>query len=471
MALFRCADSLLPEGQDMESDRAQCDEALTMVRIGIMGHRHPKTPDQLPLYDPLSDCRAARTGLMPDGAGMTEWAVCSPARTDPQANTPSAETAVLHADPRYYLEDPRCTAPAWNLELTESCTLFCRHCYQEPIKCEAWQRGWTADGSAWQGVVDGLLACEPSEVSLTGGEVMLFPSLLEVLTRLRAFRPALPIRMLLSGMSLWQRRSFRELLPSLTEHRVLVKVPIYSCRDAEHDWVTRSPGSLADSLRLIEQLQRSGVQVLVSYLMLQRTQTGIMETCEFLRKLVGQHFVISTLVYPRRRSRPDTNLGSHLLDATAVRTLLQNAQFSAIPTDYLSFQPPCQSGCRFPMVTIAGEVYGCTVCAASSCGDVQGDSASLARANDWRPANDAVRRSPRCDKCVAQSVCKQCCCFVGSGEPEAAYCRLVQACAEVVLQRIRRAIAEGMRFLHEDAKRCWEAWEARVSTGEQAIAS
>ena len=425
-----------------------------------MGHRDPKTPDQLPLYDPLSDCRFPRAGLMPDAAGM-----------DPRGSTPSAEAAVLPAAPRDYLEDPRHRAPAWNLELTESCTLSCRHCYQEPVKCEAWQRGRTADGPAWQGVVDGLLACEPSEVSLTGGEVMLFPRLLDVLTRLRALRPIMPIRMLLSGMSLWQRQSFRELLPSLAAHRVLVKVPIYSCRDAEHDWVTRSSGSLADSLRLIEQLQRAGVQVLVSYLMLHGTQKGIMETCDFLRKLVAHDFVISTLVYPRRRSPSGTNLGSHLLDATAVRALLQNGQFSAIPTDYLSFQPLCRSGCRFPMVTIAGEVYGCTVCAASSCGDVQGDGASLRRGNDWRPEDGPTRRSPRCDKCFAKFVCKRCCCFVGSGEPEVAYCRLVQVCAEVVLQRIHRALAEGMQFLQEDATRCWEAWEECVGAGEQAIAS
>jgi MoaA/NifB/PqqE/SkfB family radical SAM enzyme len=455
----------------MASSEDKYGEMPATARVGIMACPDPTSPSRLLLYDPLSNSRLPQPERRIDAAGEREWRDHSSGEANCKATVRSAGDAVFPPDLRNYFDDPGRGVPAWNLELTDLCTLSCRHCYQEPGKCEAWQRCETANGLTWEKLVGGLLACGVSEVSLTGGEVMLFPGLPEVLRSVRALRPDMRIRMLLSGMSIWRRQSFRELLPSLAEHHVLVKVPIYSCRAVEHDWVTRSPGSLADSLRLIEELQRSGVEVLVSYLMLRETQKGIMETCEFLRKLVGRDFVISTVVYPSRRSCHSGNRGSHLLDATVVRTLLQNEQFSAIAADYLSFQPPCRSGCRFPMLTIAGEAYGCTVCGPSRCGNVDADSASAQRANDWRPEDGPARRSRRCDQCFAQSVCKRCCCFVGSGEPEAAYCRLVRVCAEVVIQRVRQALAEGMRFLHEEGERRWEAWEDCVAAGEQVIAS
>ncbi len=267
----------------------------------------------------------------------------------------------------------------------------------------------------------------------------------------------------MSGMSLWQRRSFRELLPSLAEHRVLVKVPIYSGRDAAHDWVTRSPGSLADSLRLIEWLQRGGVRVLVSYLVLPATCDDVAETCEFLRKLVGDRFVISTVVYPSRRSASGAERGLSLLDASTLRTLLDDGQFSAVPMDYVSFQAQCQSGCRFPVVAMSGDIHGCTVNAASGCGNVARDRAALKRAGSWRPADGAAARMPPCDACFAAPLCKRCPCFMDSGKPAPVYCQLVRACAEVVFGRVRRAIADGMGFLHEDAKRRWEACEVSAS--------
>jgi MoaA/NifB/PqqE/SkfB family radical SAM enzyme len=442
------------------------DDAIAMLKLGTMAHRD--SHGRLSLYDPLAN---ARTTLAGETAGAADGAAVSADLAGDVGRETTATAAgdtVFAADVPPSFDDPRRRTPAWNIELTDSCTLSCRHCYQRPVKREAWQSAPAAGTAAWRPVVDGVLAAEPSEISLTGGEVMLFPELAEVLARIRAARPAMPIRLLLSGMSLWRRRGFRELLPSLAYNRVLVKLPIYSGRPAEHDWVTRSPGSLADVLRLIEELRQAGVAVLVSYLMLQRTCGQIAATCDFLEKLVGRDFVISTVVYPRRRPDRGGRAASLLPDVAVVRSLLQTTRFAAIASDYLSFQPQCRSGCRFPAVAMAGQAYGCTVCGASDCGNVRDDRAALGRAAAWLPPSTAVDASLPCGGCSARAVCKRCLCFFGPELPDAAYCQLVRACAEVVARRIGAAMAEGMRFVHEDAQRRWLSWREFAATGQAA---
>ena len=101
------------------------------IKAAAMARTDAQSSQDLSLYDPLSDVR------------MTV------AADDPLAD--------MDGPQRYYFEDPRARAGAWNVELADHCTLSCRHCYQRPTKCEPSHRvenAEFADGRALTDVSD-----------------------------------------------------------------------------------------------------------------------------------------------------------------------------------------------------------------------------------------------------------------------------------------------------------------------------
>jgi len=428
-------------------------DALACVKVGTMGRPDPCAPDRVILYDPLSDCCLEGARVIPAMPRPTVLSLAT-ARTS-AALTESA----LDAGQRYYFLDGS-RAKAWNVELTDRCTWSCRHCYQSTTKCEAWQQHPGVHDSAWPRLAEVVRAYGPTEISLSGGELLLFDALPQLLAGLRAGDNPVAARVLLTGMALWRRRSFRELLPLLAEHRVVAKVPIYSRLHETNDWVTRCAGSLDDTLRLIESLRAAGVEVFATLLILDQTVDQAVANTGFLRGLMGDAFGISTLVYPSRGKATHRQNLSHLLAPGQIGRLLQEPEFAALPVEYLSFQPQCASGCRFSTVLPDGTVLGCAVCRESAFGNVYADPASLARMASWPPSDHNGLPGAACQQCFASIVCKRCWAFSHDARAVESYCRLVRVCARMVVERIRKAVADGLSFLHPQAHRRWEETRA-----------
>jgi len=427
----------------MTASRSTTPSQRFQLKAGTLGRRDPADPTRVELYDPLTESRLAAARPSDADAGTAAGGV-------------RVEVEVpLDAWQRHCFESPQSRRQGWNLELSGRFTLSCRHCYQRPVKCEPWE----TDSAARDFPLAEIAACEPGEVSLSGGEVLLAADLPQRIRQVRAALPSVPLRILLSGTAMAQRQSFRRLVPLLAEYRILAKVPIYSCRAARHDEVTRSPGSLADALEAIDRLQRASVEVSVSYLILGPAADDAPRTVGMLRQRVGERFSVSSLVYPPRENATPDGDSRWRLDPARLRSLLESTEFAALPVEYLSFESRCGSGCRFPTMIASGQWLGCAVYGGSACGHECGNGRSLLAARDWRPEAERLDSAGRCGRCSLRTVCKRCPAFVARG-PAEDYCRLVRVCADVAAHRIRKALGEGMEFLHEHARQAWELWEA-----------
>ena len=452
--LLRARDPLTGEpGEMMSVTRPAGSDGLQLVpKVGTLTQVTPGDPCRTALYDTLSNAGLDLCGLPVEGRdGLPVATLASP---DDAARPTDAPR-------RCYFEDPRTRACAWNIELTGSCTLACRHCYQSTRKCEPWDAPPGPHAASWKQLAEALIAQQPSDVSLSGGEVILFDATAALLGYLRSASPDTPLRILLSGMALSHRRSFHELLPRLAEWDVLAKVAVYSAYDPIHDWVTRSPGSLRDTLDLVQALQDAGVRLRVSHEVLSPTAPHAIETIDFVRERVGPDVTVTTLVYPPRSPRRGDTGPSLQVEAHQLRTLLDQEEFAALPVEYLSFQPRCTSGCRFPTVLPDGEVWGCAVHAGSACGNLYEDAQALSRARRFAPDPDGPA-DPTCDGCVAKSVCKRCVACVEPEEWRRHYCDLVRVCTHVVAERIRGALSEGYAFVHPEARARWDDLQSRL---------
>ncbi len=413
------------------------------LKRGTMARADPADRQQLILYDPLSDARRGGPAPLGPEGPMT-------------FRDPTGEPFDIPVEAaRYYFQDPRARGASWNVELIDACTMACRHCYQNIRKADPWERPANPHLEGWPRLAAGLLAQRPAEVSLTGGETLLSDGLLPLLEYLTAAEGTPRCRVLLSGIALSQRKSFRALLPQLSQQGVAVKVPIYACQPLLHDWVTRAPGSLADTLVLIECLREAGVATTVSYLILGACADAAEDTIGWLRERVGGQFTVSSLIYPPRDSGRRASTGAHLMSPRQLGRLLARQPFAALPVEYISLQPRCASGCRFPTIRTSGEVLRCAVIAGSVCGNCYEDGSALGRATVGNVWDGGEAAAGPCADCFAESLCKRCVAFVSSPQPDPGYCELVRCCAKVVARRIQKALDEGYRFVHPYAAAIW----------------
>jgi len=425
-------------------------------KVGVLWRQGNGATD---LYDPLSDSRAAAVRAGEDG-GRAAFRLAEPA---PDGHAEEAR--------RYYFADPASAPAPWNVELVDACTLSCRHCYQRSRRCDPWQRPATPHNDRWQDLAEALLALGPDEVSITGGEVLLSDAAAPLLAYLRSRRADLRLRVLLSGVAPVQRRAFQDLVPDLRRLGVRAKVALYGPSEAVHDWITRSPGSWLDTLEMIDALRDAEVPTSVSYEMLGRTAHAAEETVAFLNERVGGAFTITTLIYPPRD--PAAGWGPpDLLPPARLADLLGRPAFAALPVDYLSFQPRCGSGCRFPTVTASGRVLSCAVVGGSDCGEAYGNGEALAIAGRSAPSTRAADAPGPCGECAVRPICKQCVAFLGKEGPLGDYCALVKESARVVVERIRTALEQGYQFLHPEAEGAWNRLQpaAGVRGSESAAA-
>jgi hypothetical protein len=161
---------------------------------------------------------------------------------------------------------------------------------------------------------------------------------------------------------------------------------------------------------------------------------------------------LATLVFPPRdKPRPQDDF-PRLLPSGQLHRMLADRTFAALPVEYVSFLPQCASGCRFPAVTVSGEVLTCAVCP-SSCGNVYDTPA--VKAGRAMHAELAAGEHEACAMCPAAPLCKKCYAFFARSGQAGGYCDLVREAARCVSQRIEQATERGYRLVHPEAAMLW----------------
>jgi MoaA/NifB/PqqE/SkfB family radical SAM enzyme len=143
------------------------------------------------------------------------------------------------------------------IELTAQCNERCVHCYAE----SAPERTESLDRSVVLQLIDDAAALGFLMVQFTGGDPLLCPFLVEAAAHARA--RGLAVEVYTNGLALTP-----ELLGRLREHDAAFAFSIYGDRPAEHDAVTRVPGSHARTSDAIRRAVAAGGPVRVAIIVM-----------------------------------------------------------------------------------------------------------------------------------------------------------------------------------------------------------
>ncbi|MBI5243710.1 MAG: radical SAM protein [Elusimicrobia bacterium] len=160
---------------------------------------------------------------------------------------PAALARELHG-----LAEERSVPLSMILELTYRCNERCLHCYLPGTRLGPESELNTAE---WFGALEALAEAGTLYLILTGGEVLLRPDLSEILRRGRELRFSIEI---FTNASLLTPETADSWLEAAVAG---VGVSCYSPKPAEHDRITRTPGSFERTLRGARLLAERGIPV------------------------------------------------------------------------------------------------------------------------------------------------------------------------------------------------------------------
>lgn len=132
------------------------------------------------------------------------------------------------------------------LELTTACPHRCRHCYLG----QRLGHGHAPFGAILRALAH-LRDFAVQEVVLAGGEPTMHPRFVDILQDARATAPS--VRVLTNG---WTQRP--EVIRALAAPGVAVEVPLLGWQ-ADHDWMTRTPGSFSRVMTSLRRYREAGV--------------------------------------------------------------------------------------------------------------------------------------------------------------------------------------------------------------------
>lgn len=160
------------------------------------------------------------------------------------------------------------------IELTAQCNERCVHCYAEssPERTEALDRATVL------GVLDEAAAMGFAMVQFTGGDPLLCPFLAEAAAHARGL--GLVVEVYTNGLALAPA-----LLERLHAQQAAFAFSLYADRPAEHDAVTRTPGSHARTADAIRRAVAIGAPVRVAVIAMGENQARVAEAIAFARSL------------------------------------------------------------------------------------------------------------------------------------------------------------------------------------------
>jgi radical SAM protein with 4Fe4S-binding SPASM domain len=293
--------------------------------------------------------------------------------------------------------------PAVPLEMgyvvSDSCNFACQHCYQS--------RGSRPDASTAQAkaVIDRIAEAGVLGLCLSGGELSLRADLIELLEYARA--RGFAVRVPTNGSRIDEPLADR--LAAL--HLVLVQVSVYSSRAAEHDQVTRVPGSWSASIAGLDRLASRGVPCAICW------PVTTLCTCSYgemasLAERLGVQLAVRDTIY----SREDGGMGAQWpgldeqqLEAFCVRARLDGLHGASKPNASELDQAPCPAGRSLVAVMSDGEVRPCSLMPTSLGSMPDGDLREmLGREHVRRFARATWRDLHGCRDCSLRPHCLRC---------------------------------------------------------------
>ena len=140
------------------------------------------------------------------------------------------------------------------LNVTQRCNLFCRHCYRAPEQVAPCPDPTTRE---LVDIMEQAHELGALFVAFSGGEPLLRPDWVELFQEARRLKMGTT---LMTNGTLLDEKAIQKLV-DLNPGRV--QISLYGAKASTHDWVTRTPGSYSKALAVVESLAAHGLKVSV----------------------------------------------------------------------------------------------------------------------------------------------------------------------------------------------------------------
>ena len=302
-------------------------------------------------------------------------------------------------------------------ELSSLCNERCIHCY---IPNDKKNKGFNMPLKKVKDLIDEFAGMGGLHVTLSGGEVFLFPHLKEVVTYCREKDLKISI---LSNLILLKD----DFIPWLKEANLsVIQVSLYSMNPEIHDLITTVKGSWEKTKTAIEKLVDADIPIQISCPLMKANKDSYGAVLDYAKKL---NVKAQTDYILMARSDLDTsNLANRLsLEETAIvikdiiekdkqyqeETLNQippSEEFKFDPEKFKQ-QPVCGVGYDNCCVTASGDVYPCAGWQDYVLGNVYKNTLkeiweNSERVKDLRKITQAS--FPQCLECEAANFCNRC---------------------------------------------------------------
>ncbi|MBM4068807.1 MAG: radical SAM protein [Planctomycetes bacterium] len=338
-----------------------------------------------------------------------------------------------------------------NLEINYLCEYACRHCFQT-LRPARHSLATPTRAAVWQ-AADRLLAAASAEISITGGDIFLYPHLWDLLDYLHERAPDTTLRLLVNGGGLDpDDSSTRDRLAQRLGRRVIVKSDFFGHNAALHDAFTGIPGSFARLVRIVELCRELGIAIVSTAALTRMNFEYRFELVNFLFNLTDNSFTVATIIYPSDR-RLDATLAELRLTSEQFAELMNESFFTPLAAEYLAFEEACSGDCQISVVSASGQAWGCSFLKIGTeppnlTGNGHVPLPLLDMIDTWRGLAGEHTFFAECPTGSARPLCRRCPSFMMARPMGASYCHPSRVAFESVMGRVRQALAEGYRFVH-----------------------
>ncbi len=169
------------------------------------------------------------------------------------------------------------------LELTESCNLFCAHCYEDAGPNHPHPTHPASGGpislEQWKDILTEGARLGAKRVQFVGGEPTLYPGLMELIEYARSCRYR-DIEVFTNATRLEDN-----LLRQWASSGIMVALSFYSWDPKTHDTITRKTGSFRRTVRGIRTILAHNIPVRVGIVLMRDNMSHLTDTVEFLKGL------------------------------------------------------------------------------------------------------------------------------------------------------------------------------------------